>query len=103
MRGRNVTDLSRHILPVSATMVGVCMTVITVMQLVPKNTISSWADNLLAIDSLLFLASTLLSYWSVRKEEDLIKIEGYADRIFLLGMIIMVLISFLVSFELFVN
>ncbi len=103
MNERKVTDLSRHILPVAATMVGVCMTVITVMQLAPKNSISSWADNLIAIDSLLFLASTILSYWSVRHEENLVKTESYADRLFLLGMIMMVLISFLVSFELFVN
>jgi len=49
-----VTDISRHILPVSSTMVGVCMTVITVMQLVPKGKVASWADDLIAIDGLFF-------------------------------------------------
>ena len=43
-------------------MVGVCMTVISVIQLAPKNAISSWADKLLAIDGLAFMASTMLSY-----------------------------------------
>ncbi|HQN65267.1 MAG TPA: hypothetical protein PK372_08410 [Rugosibacter sp.] len=96
-----VQDLSKHILPVSATMVGVCMTVITIMQLVPKNTISYWADEMIAIDSLLFLASTMLSYWSVRHKDDLVQIEKLADRCFFLGMVLMVGVNFLVAFELF--
>lgn len=98
-----VTDVSRHILPVSSTMVGVCMTVITVMQLVPKDRVSSWADDLIAIDGLFFLASTIFSYWSLRSDSNTTKAEALADRLFLLGMILMVIISFLVAFELLVN
>ncbi len=79
------------------------MTVITIMQLAPKNGVSSWADNLIAIDSLFFLASTMLSYWSVRHKDNLVKIEKLADRCFLLGMMFMVGINFLVAFELFKN
>ncbi len=94
-------DLSQHILPVAATMVGVCMTVITVMQLVPKGKISEFSDVLLAFDSLFFLASTMLSYWAVRPSSSPKKIEAYADRLFLVGMVLMVVISFLVAFELF--
>jgi hypothetical protein len=95
--------LSSHILPVSATMIGVCMTVISVIQLAPKNSISSWADELLAVDSLFFLASTVLSYWSLRHQQDARKTERYADRFFILGMVIMVFVSFLVAFELFTD
>lgn len=95
--------LSSHILPVSATMVGVCMTVISVIQLAPKNSISSWADELLALDSLVFLTSTMLSYWSIRHKDNLLKIERYADRFFILGMLMMVSVSFLIAFELFTN
>ena len=93
--------LANHILPVSATMIGVCMTVISVIQLVPKNGISSWADNLLAIDSLFFLASMILSYWSIRHKDQLVKAEVYADRFFIFGMVLMVTVGFLVAFELF--
>lgn len=95
--------LTGHILPVSATMVGVCMTVISVIQLVPKNSISSWADEMLAIDSLVFLTSTMLSYWSIRHKDKLLKIEHYADRFFLIGMVMMASVSFLVAFELFTD
>ncbi len=84
-------------------MVGVCMTVITVIQIVPKNAISSWADELLAVDSLAFLASTVLSYWSIRHPEKLWKAEIFADRLFLLGMVLMVGESFLVAFDLFMD
>ncbi|MGZ8252927.1 MAG: hypothetical protein ACXW1P_10275 [Methylophilaceae bacterium] len=94
-------SLSNHILPVAATMVGVCMTVISVIQLAPENAVSSWADKLLAIDSLAFMASTMLSYWSIRHKDALWTVERYADRLFLLGMMIMVFVSFLVAFELF--
>lgn len=100
---KKTADVSQHILPVSATMVGVCMTVITVMQLAPKNSISSLADEFLAIDSLFFLASTLLSYWTIRPSPSSEKLEIWADRLFLLGMTVMVLISFLVAFELLLD
>jgi fumarate reductase subunit D len=95
--------LSSHILPVSATMIGVCMTVISVIQIAPKNGVSSWADNLLAIDSLFFLASMMLSYWSLRHKDKLLKLELYADRVFMFGMVVMVSVSFLVAFELFTD
>lgn len=79
------------------------MTVITVMQLAPKNSISSWADDLLAIDSLFFLGSTMLSYWSLRSERNSGRAEMIADRLFIAGMVVMVLIGFLVAFELFID
>ena len=61
--------INYHILPVAAPMVGGCMTVISLVQLVPKNAISSWAGEVLAIDSLLFLVSAWLSYCTLRHEE----------------------------------
>ena len=79
------------------------MTVITVIQIAPENAISSWADKMLAVDSLLFLASTMLSYWSIRHRDQLASVERNADRLFLIGMMLMVMISFLVAFELFVD
>ena len=95
-------NLSNHILPVAATMVGVCMTVISVLQLIPESGISSWADNLLAIDSLAFLACAMLSYWSIR-HKDALRTERYADRLFLASLLLMVIVSFLVAFDLFKN
>ncbi len=83
-------------------MVGVCMTVISVIQLAPKDAVSSWADKLLALNSLVFLVSTMFSYWSIRHRDEK-QAERYADRFFLLGMVMMVCVSFLVAFELFTD
>ncbi len=94
-------SISNHILPVSATMVGVCMTVISVIQLVPKNTLAPITDKLLAIDGLFFLISTLFSYWSLRHDSHREVLEKYADWIFMLGMILMTLVGFIIPFEMF--
>ena len=102
MEDREV-NVSRHILPVAATMVGVCITVITLLQVVQKDRVSSMADVLVAIDSLLFLVSTVFSYYSIRSTNATLKAEKYADRFFIVGMVLMVVICFLVSLELFIK
>ena len=96
-------NTAHHILPVAATMVGVCMTVISLVQLVPKNAVSSWVDEILAIDALVFLGSTILSYWTLRHEQQAEKLEIIADRLFLVGLSVMGLVSVLVAFDLFLN
>jgi hypothetical protein len=64
--GSESVSLAGHILPVSATMVGVCMTVISLVQIIPKSDVSSWVDALLAVDNMLFLSSALISYYAIR-------------------------------------
>ena len=96
------SNLSNHILLVSATMVGVCMTMLSIIQLAPKGIISRWVDDSLSLDSILFLISTLLSYWALRHEQSSEKYESGADLVFLAGMILLVISGFgLVSLELF--
>lgn len=87
-----------HILPVSATMVGVCMTVIGLMQLLPKG--GQWLDNLIAFDSLVFITSALLSYTSIRTKRNTEKLERWADVVFIIGLVMMVVINFLIAFDL---
>ncbi len=79
------------------------MTVISLVQLVPKNSISSWVDEILAIDALLFLVSALLSYWALRHERQAAKLETVADWLFLIGLSVMSFVSVLVAFDLFLN
>jgi hypothetical protein len=99
MRNNN---LSNHILYVSATMVGICMTMLSIIQLIPKEAISRWVDDALSLDSMLFLASTLLSYWALRHELKSDNYERTADLVFLAGMILLVMTGFgLVSLEFF--
>jgi hypothetical protein len=94
MQGKSA-DISQHIILVVASMVGISMTVMTLMQLAPKNRLSSFSDQLLAIDSLIFLVSTFLSYWNIRPSKASVNTEDWGDRLFLVGMAMMVLISFL--------
>ncbi len=93
-------NLSNYILNISATMVGVCMTMLSIIQLVPKGAISRWVDDVLSLDSLCFLLSTLLSYWALRHQEVSEKFENVADLIFMGSMILLVATGFgLVSLE----
>jgi len=60
-------DLAGRIFSTSAQLVGVCLTVIGLFRVVSdlKN-INSVADNLMAIDALIFLGSCLLAYLALR-------------------------------------
>lgn len=55
-------EMSDHILPASATMVGVCLMAVSIVRVMEASAkIETVIDNLLAIDGLVFLASTFLS------------------------------------------
>jgi hypothetical protein len=95
--------LADHILPTSATMVGVCVTVISVAKLIPKHGISHHAVELLAIDGLFFMVSTLLSYFSIRLPSSRASYERTADVVFLFALALMVVVGFIVSFELMID
>jgi fumarate reductase subunit D len=95
--------LSNHIFPVAATMVGVCITVISLIRIAPDRVFAVWIDNVVAVGSMFFLVSMFLSYWSIRHRDYLLKIERYADRLFLIGMAILGAVSVMVAFEIFID
>ena len=84
--------LSSHILPTSATMVGVCMMVISVVNLSTVQIRQGVIDELLAVDAVVFLASVIASYMSLRRRDarQADELERVADRLFIAGMILMV-------------
>jgi hypothetical protein len=84
-------------------MTGVCMTVISLVQLIPKNAVSSWADELLAVDSFVFIASAWLSFWTLKHEKNAEKFEQIADWLFLGGLAVMGVVSVFIAFDLFLN
>ena len=96
-------DLAGRIFSTSAQLVGVCLTIIGLFRvvLVLKN-INSVADNLMAIDALIFLGACLLSYLALRslKAERSFTLEQAADVVFLLGLGTMVAVCVLVAWEL---
>ena len=59
-------DISIHIFSTSATMVGVCLTVIGLFKVVFQfKSVSTLGDDLLSVDALLFLLACGLSYWTL--------------------------------------
>lgn len=82
-------------------MVGVCLTVIGIIQVVVRvQRATTLSDDFLALDALLFLTSCILSYWAMRKRGShrLHIIERIADTIFLVALVFMVVICALIAF-----
>jgi hypothetical protein len=93
-------NLSSHILPTASTMVGVCMTVTSIIKLAHLGGLGVVINRIIAIDSLLFLVSSMFSYLSIRSERLFQRLETWADIAFLMGLAVMVVAGFAFSFEL---
>ncbi|MGH8384713.1 MAG: hypothetical protein ACRESJ_04345 [Pseudomonas sp.] len=60
-------DICVHVFTASAAMVGVCITVIGIFQVITTlRSEDSLGDDLLAINAILYLLTTLSSYWTLR-------------------------------------
>ena len=85
-------DISIHIFSSSATMVGVCLTVIGIFKAIMHfKAFDTFGDDLLAVDALLFLASCVISYFALRTRTTNRHrtIEKLADGIFLVALALM--------------
>ena len=94
-------DISIHIFSVSAALVGVCLTVISVVRVVITATkINTVADDILAADALLFLTSCLLAYSAMRSrtEKRLRMVERAADTVFIIGLVLMAIVCALITY-----
>ena len=95
------TDLSRHILPTAATMVGVCITVVGIVRLVETSaTIATVIDNVVAVDAVVFLASALCSYAALRGVDETRRLERLADALLLFGLVALVAAGVMLAWEL---
>jgi len=93
-------DVSTHILPTSATMIGVCITVVTIVRLLQADkAVKTMMDDVVAIDSAFFLIAAILSYLSVRSQRHSQGLERWADLVFMLGLMVMVAVSFMLAWE----
>lgn len=94
-------DISIHIFSVSAALVGVCLTVISVVRVVITATrINTIADDILAADALLFLTSCLLAYSAMRSrtEKRMRLVERAADTVFIIGLLLMAIVCALITY-----
>ncbi len=80
-------------------MVGVCITVISIVKTLNQGVINYLIDKALAVDSILFMISAVLSFWSIRSEESALNLERWAEIIFLIGLLSMTVITVIFSFE----
>lgn len=92
--------ISAHVLPTSATMVGVCMTVIGIVKVVEGGQRETHIDEALAINSLFFLLSAIFSYLSIRTPKNTARLESLADIMFMIGLGLMSAIGIIFAFEL---
>ena len=82
-------DISIHVFTASSALVGVCLTVISIVRsLSISRGVETLVDDLLAVDAMVFLCSCVLSYSALRTPvaKRMHRVERVADAIFLLGM-----------------
>jgi len=82
-------DIAIHIFTASAALVGVCLTVISIVGRITAGTlVHRMEDDLLAVDAMVFLCSCLLSYGTLRAREKrrMHRLETAADIVFLTGL-----------------
>jgi len=95
-------DICIHIFTVSSAMVGVCLTVIGLIRVViTLGRADTIADDLLAVDSVLFLLAALLSYSALRtrSRRRMHRVEGVADALFVVAMVLMVAICGFITYS----
>ncbi len=88
--------IPHHVFSGSTTMIGVCITIIALFKTM-KAAKDTYADELLSVATFFFIASSLLSYLSLRKNDER-KLEWLADIIFFTGMVIMLGVGFVIAF-----
>jgi len=89
--------LSEHILPTAATMVGVCMTVLSIGRLSRSGRLGFFVDKLLAFDSVVFLASAALSFVAIRIATNTDSVETWAEKLFLLGLSLCAVVAVVIA------
>jgi len=95
-------NISFHIFSVSAAMVGVCLTVSSLLTISDAlRRIENLGDELIACDAILFLVSCILSYMAIRDKsrKRRLLLEKTADIIFLTALLVIALVGLLIAWE----
>ena len=90
--------LSEHILPTAATMVGVCMTVLSIGRLSREGRLGIFIDKMLALDGVIFLVSAVLSFVAIRIVANSDRVETWAERLFLVGLSLCAVVAVVIAF-----
>lgn len=90
-----------HLLSLSATLAGLCITGVTLFHTIGRNSMSeTLADDMLAASALLFLVSTYTIFFALRTRNSAVQLmlERIADVLFLLALTGMVTCGFLLVY-----
>ena len=94
----NKKNISRHILPTSSNLLGLCFVILTFIKL-SKIENESIIDEIMGSLIILFLISSVISYISMRTKTKSELYEKIADFIFLAGLCLLTLVSSVIIFE----
>ncbi len=94
--------LSRHILPSAGTMIGVCTTLVGLVKIAEADIGPSHVDEAVSLTAILFLASAVASYLSMRLFHEgplALRLERIADISFVIGLLGLSTITLLFAYE----
>ena len=95
-------ELCAHIFTVSAGMVGVCITVLSLFRVIFRlSKTHEFSDGLIALDALGYLIACVFAYLGLRSgiQERRRQFQLYADVAFLLSLSFMVVVGGLIAYE----
>ncbi len=96
--GDNKKNISRHILPTSSNLLGLCFVILSFIRIANLGA-EIILDELVATAIIFFLISSVLSYASMRSKKKAEFYEKIADLIFITGLFILTLFSVIIVFE----
>jgi drug/metabolite transporter (DMT)-like permease len=78
-------------------MVGVCITIITLFKAM-KIHMETLADEIVGIDTSMFIGAAIFAYAALRKENNG-RLKKIADLLFFIGMLILLIVGFIIVFS----
>ncbi len=91
-------DKSPHILNASSNLVGLCFIVLTSLRVLNLNG-KTIIDELTSVAMMMFMASVVLSFLSMRNIKSGDRFEKIADIIFLIGLFFLFVTTMLITFD----
>jgi hypothetical protein len=88
-----------HLLSLSATLAGLCITVVALIKSVPgSRRADTLVDDMFAACALLFLVCTHVIFWALRKHRASSRLIRFIDAAFLVGLTLMTLAGFVLVY-----
>jgi hypothetical protein len=93
MNDKDRKNISHHILPISANLLGLCFLILSLKKLWKADGVERFVDKLDGVAIIVFLVASVISYMSIRAKERSELYERIADLIFLAGLFLLTLIA----------